>query len=107
MKTDMYTKAILTIIAACLVWICVNGATPPVRAQGNAPSPTPVVLVDARGVPLITPDGLRVNVGGLTVPVSVRNETVPMVLTAVERHGTWQAISVDVVKPPPTPMPTP
>jgi len=24
MKTDLYTKAILTIIAICLVWICIS-----------------------------------------------------------------------------------
>ena len=28
MKTDLYTKAILTVIAMCLIWMCVNGATP-------------------------------------------------------------------------------
>ena len=116
MKSDMYTKVILTVIALCLVWMCLNGVTPSVRAQGNAPSPMPVVLVDSRGVPLITAEGLRVNVGGLAVPVLVRNptvpvtignETVPIVLRSVERRGAWEAIQVDVVKPPPTPMPTP
>jgi hypothetical protein len=100
MKTDLYTKTILTLIALCLVWMCLNGVTPSVRAQGTPPPPTPVVLVDSRGVPLITTEGLRVNLGGLTTPV-------PMVLTAIERHGVWQPIQVDVLRPPPTLMPTP
>ena len=107
MKTDMYTKGILTVIALCLVWICISGAAPPVRAQANPPSPQPVVLVDARGVPLITADGLRVNVGGQDMPVSIRNEVVPVMLRAVERKGAWDPVRVHVLKPPPTLMPTP
>ena len=107
MKTDMYTKAMLTIIAACLVWICISGAAPPVRAQGTPPAPQPVMLVDARGIPLITAEGLRVNVGGQDMPVFVRNEVVPVLLRSVERRGTWDAVRVDVLKPPPTLMPTP
>lgn len=107
MRTDLYTKAILTVIALCLVWICISGAAPPVRAQANPPSPQPVVLVDARGVPLITAEGLRVNVGGQDMPVSIRNEVVPVMLRGVERRGAWDAVIVDVLKPPPTTMPTP
>ena len=107
MKSDVYTRVILTVIALCLVWICIGGVAPPVRAQASAVSPTPVVLVDSRGVPLITPEGLRVNVGGQTVPVLVRNDTLPIVLRSVERRGAWEAIQVDVVRQPPTAMPTP
>ena len=36
MKIDAYTKAVLTVIAACLVWMCVNSATPTTHAQGEA-----------------------------------------------------------------------
>jgi len=25
MKSDMYTKAVLTVIAACLLWLCLRG----------------------------------------------------------------------------------
>ena len=116
MRTDWYTKAILTVIAICLVWMSVSGVTPTVQAQAAPASPTPVMLVDARGVPLMTPEGLRVNVGGQTLPVMIRNESVPVlvgndlvpvVLRSVERRGAWQAIQVDVLKQPPTPMPTP
>ena len=118
MKSDLYTKAILTVIALCLVWMCLNGATPSVRAQGNpTPAlPQPVLLVDSRGVPVITPQGLPVNLGSATVPVLIRNQTVPVqvgndmlpiVLRSIERGGVWQPIQVDVLRPPPTLMPTP
>ena len=36
MKTDRYTKAMLTIIALCLLWICANGVpTSTAQAQGG------------------------------------------------------------------------
>ncbi len=36
MKIDWYTKTILTIIAACLVWMCVRSAGETVLAQAQA-----------------------------------------------------------------------
>ncbi len=46
MRIDTYTKVVLTIIAACLVWMCVSGsAMAPLSAQG----PQDVVLVGVRG----------------------------------------------------------
>jgi hypothetical protein len=38
MRTDTYTKVVLTVIAACLVWIAAGGPTliPRVQAQGDA-----------------------------------------------------------------------
>jgi hypothetical protein len=36
MTTDRYTKAVLTVIAACLLWMCVFHTAPPVRAQQTA-----------------------------------------------------------------------
>jgi hypothetical protein len=33
MTTDRYTKAVLTVIAACLLWMCVMGTPAPVSAQ--------------------------------------------------------------------------
>ena len=117
MNVDWYTKTMLTLIAACLVWLCVNGATPVASAQTAQapPPPTPVILVNERGVPLITPEGLRVNFGAPPIRVTVSNQTlpvtlsqtVPVALTSIERGRLWQPITVDVLKPPPTSMPTP
>jgi hypothetical protein len=44
---DRYTKAVLTVIAACLVWLCAMTAGRPVSAQANAVPQTvqPVILV--------------------------------------------------------------
>jgi len=61
MTIDRYTRAVLTVIAACLVWICLMGAPGTVLAQQTAheigpwsQSVQPVVLVgvgamDAKG----------------------------------------------------------
>ena len=49
--TDRYTKAVLTVIAGCLLWICAMGAGVPVTAQRTSartmPNATvqPVVIV--------------------------------------------------------------
>jgi hypothetical protein len=56
MTIDRYTKAVLTVIAGCLLWMCVMGTAPGVSAQQgsvdlgsflqNAPArPQPVVIV--------------------------------------------------------------
>ena len=41
MRTDAYTKAVLTIIAACLLWICLISAGQPLKAQPQQYSPLP------------------------------------------------------------------
>ena len=35
MNVDRYTKCVLTVIAGCLVWICVMGTALPLSAQGG------------------------------------------------------------------------
>lgn len=68
--TDRYTKAVLTVIAGCLLWICVTGAAVPLTAQRASvqtmPNATiqPVVIVgtgtlDQRGTVTVnfTPQG--------------------------------------------------
>jgi hypothetical protein len=105
MRTDAYTKAVLTVIAACLVWLCLNTLTPTAAAQVDPNRPLNVVIVDDRGQPLNTAQGLRVSLG--TPVVISQTAPVPVALTAIERRGTWQPIQVDVLRPPPTLMPTP
>ena len=74
MKVDLYTKGILTIIAACLVWLIAggNGMIPAVEAQDR--TPTRVILVGwedgdefVRRLPGV-PESLRKN-RGLPLPV--------------------------------------
>jgi hypothetical protein len=100
MKIDLYTKAVLTVIAVCLVWMCVNGATPVVGAQTARPEPTPVMLVDAKGTPLYTADGLRVTIGPRVLPVTVSNTSLPVTIGN-------PFLQVQVMREPPTQRPVP
>jgi hypothetical protein len=95
MNIDAYTKAVLTVIAACLVWMCVNGATPTTHAQAKPPEPAPVVLVDPRGVPLTN------------IPVTVLNPELAVAVRSIQRGGVWDPIQVQVMREPPTLKPTP
>jgi len=106
MKTDFYTRAVLTVIAACLLWICVGVLTPSASAQADIQK---VMLVDARGMPLSGPTGLRVNLGDQPLAVSLPNQdkVIPVVIKGLERtSGTpWEPLFVDVLKAAPTPYP--
>ena len=119
MNVDTYTKGVLTIIAVCLVWMCLNSVTPAANAQAKAqlPRPTPVVLVDANGMPIYTAEGLRVNTGKTIFPVAVMNQqplqvqvanrAVPVAVHTIQRMATWDPIDVRVMREPPTQRPVP
>ena len=118
MRTDVYTKTVLTVIAVCLVWMCVTASTPVAWAfQAARPQPAPVMLVDANGAPLVTPEGLRVNLGVKALPVmTVNNAPLPVVvsnpsiavsLRSIQRGAAWDAVPVQVLREPPTLRPTP
>jgi hypothetical protein len=134
MNTDLYTKAVLTVIALCLVWMCVNGVTPVAQAQAQAqaqaksaqpPAPTPVVLVNEKGVPIYTSQGLRVslvneqgtpvyttsglrvNLGADALPVVVSNPALPVSVRAIQQGTTWDPILVQLLRDPPTLRPVP
>ena len=104
MNVDAYTKGVLTVIAACLVWICFNSATPVAGAQAARPAPAPVVLVDANGTPLTA---VPVIVGNPSLPVEVTNRALTVAVGSIQRGTRWDAIQVQVMRDPPTPMPTP
>jgi hypothetical protein len=124
MNTDLYTKTVLTVIALCLVWMCANGATPVARAQGGT-QPSPVVLVDEKGVPIntqqglrvrlvneqgvpiYTPQGLRVNLGAQPQPVIVNNVPLPVSVRSIQQTAAWDPVFVRVLREPPTLAPTP
>jgi hypothetical protein len=116
MKTDLYTRIVLTVIAVCLVWLCVNSLTPSAAAQADTQkvvvvgwnsNPLPVIIADAKGAPLMGPNGLHVSIGEQVVPITIANQAQPLPVTirAIERAGPWQPISVDVLKTPPTVYP--
>jgi hypothetical protein len=118
MNVDAYTKGVLTVIAVCLVWMCINGATPIVRAQAKAdrPEPMPVILVDPKGTPIYTSEGFRVNLGTRALPVIVNNASLPVEITnpsltvavrSIQRGTAWDPIQVQVMREPPTLRPVP
>jgi len=75
---DRYTKAVLTVIAVALVWLCVKSAAPASPAWA-ASGPVEVVVVNGRTKP-VPVEGSRVSgalaVEGVTLGRPVRVEVV-------------------------------
>jgi hypothetical protein len=117
-KTDLYTKGVLTVIAGCLLWLCAMSAASPVWAQRQglelpAPSPQPVVIVgwgtvDERGRATIEMQdsraGRRSNpnipmtlVGVTAPPIDVKlhyteQYPLPVGLTRIKPAAEWEPI---------------
>ncbi|HUQ97903.1 MAG TPA: hypothetical protein VM166_00530 [Gemmatimonadaceae bacterium] len=112
MTIDLYTKAVLTIIATCLMWMCVTASTPVAQAQAQPaapaqaikPQPAPVMLVDSDGVPLRS---LPVFVSNDSLPIAVTNRVIPVTVRGIQRGTEWDPIQVQVMREPPTLKPTP
>ena len=69
MKADLYTKTVLTVIALCLLWICVRDFVHPVAAQGGAQK---VVIAGVEGGTPPIPIAIReMKVSGLPLSVSI------------------------------------
>jgi len=133
MSIDSYTKAVLTIIAACLVWLCAASAALPLRAQQQAPAlaaapAQPVVIVgwgtlDAQGRVKLTMNSDRANpasdpnlpvkVIGYPMPakaLDVRLEysearPLPVGISSIKRTGDWEPIRAAVEPEPVRPRP--
>ena len=104
MSVDTYTKGLLTVIAACLVWMCLNGSMPAIRAQTAKPETTRVVLVDANGTPVTV---LPVMLTNRSMNVAVTNPSLDVAVRSIQRGTAWDSIQVQVLRDPPTPMPRP
>jgi hypothetical protein len=113
MKIDLYTKGLLTVIAACLVWMCLNGVMPAAQAQAAQPAPTRVVLVNSNGTPvtmlpvMVTNQLMNVAVTNPQLAVAVSNPSLAVSVRSIERGTAWDPIQVQVMRDPPTLMPTP
>jgi hypothetical protein len=119
MAVDRYTKTVLTVIAACLVWLCAAGlpgaahAQQAVTLQNSTGAAVPVVIV---GTGSITRGGaLSVTFRGdhsdPTVPVTLpytpehplpaqlpytEAQPMPMAITSVRHGGQWDPVRVAV-----------
>ena len=119
MAVDRYTKIVLTIIAGCLLWICVIGTPAPLHAQqnmtfqnGNGPA-VPVVVVGTGtmrrdGVVTMTFRGDRTDPTlPVTLPYSAANPLpthlpytpdapLPVEVTSVRKGTNWDSLHVTV-----------
>jgi len=116
MTTDTYTKMVLTVIAACLLWLCAMTGAPSLRAQRRAQELVadgvqPVVIVgwgmiEASGRVVLTMNNratdpnIPVKVIGYPMPpkpVDVRldyteDRPMPVGISTIKPAGPWEPI---------------
>src|SRR5260370_3709262 len=130
MIVDRYTKAVLTVIAGCLLWLCAMGAGPSLSAQRasaitNAVQPVVIVgtgTLDQQGTVVVhyvrTPDGRTRTDPTIPVtlpyseanPIPTKVMNVPDVplavqISSVRKPGDWEPIRVRVEDAPAKPKP--
>jgi hypothetical protein len=126
MRPDAYTKAVLTLIAGCLLWLCAMQTGGPVAAQQplalEKAAPQPVVIVgwgtlDEQGRPSVTMQQTRTGrrtdpnipvtlVNVPAAPIDVRlsytdKEPMPVGVTRIKPAGEWEPIR-SAAEPEPT-----
>jgi hypothetical protein len=116
MKTDTYTKAVLTLIAACLLWLCLISSGQPLQAQPRQYSALPAQPVVVVGWGRLNPDvpggielawsdaGRRIADPAVPIrppadpnvrPVRVRIDApapLPVSLEGVKKGASWDAL---------------
>jgi hypothetical protein len=122
MSVDRYTKCVLTVIAGCLLWICVMGSGSPLSAQARSRTfpkadVQPVVLVgtgtlDEAGTVTVNfvPNGSRLATDP-TVPVTLpytaerplpvglpytASKPLSVEIASLKKTGDWEPIRVKV-----------
>lgn len=124
MKTDTYTKAVLTVIALCLLYVCAMQSGAPLVAQGarNIMNPLPaqpVIVVGYGHLDPNAPGGVaiawmdeRKGIGDRTVPVRVieapaeahvvvdRAPQISVSLDSVRKGPQWDPIRTAVERQP-------
>lgn len=108
MNTDVYTKAALTIIALCLLYMCALQAGVPLAAQGvrNVMNPLPaqpVIVVGYGHLDPNAPGGVaiawadqRTAVGDPTVPVRI--VAPPAETHVIVDHAPQLSVSLDAIR---------
>jgi hypothetical protein len=128
MSVDNYTRATLTVIALCLVWLCLTTTASPLRAQPQTPEvasgpPQPVVIVgwgkvDRDGRVTLEPgtwppEPIPVKVTDYSLPtrpIDVRldysdTRPMPVGITQIHPAGEWAPIRSKVEEEPARPRP--
>jgi hypothetical protein len=106
MNVDRYTKAVLTVIAGCLLWICVMGTAPAVQAQVDLKDlktiAQPVIIVgtgtmDRQGNVWIDyqRDSRTDPTLSVRLPYSPANP-IAVEISAVKKAGAWESLRTDV-----------
>jgi len=114
MKADLYSKTVLTVIAACLAWLCMTSRMPVAAAQSDTAQRVvivglekplvglPVLLVSTTGSPVVDREGARVviaNGAAQPVPVGIAS------IGQAAGNAPWQPIHVEVLQSPGTQYP--
>ena len=86
-SVDLYTKVVLTVIALCLVWLCLTNArsVTPLAAQGQEPVDVRILAIDRQPSSRWDPVAIQADealptevLNEQAVPVVVTNEMVPV-----------------------------
>ena len=99
---DTYTKAVLTVIAACLLWLCLMSTGQPLRAQPQQYSPLPaqpVVVVGWGRLNPAAPGGIEIAWSDPSRKIS--EPAVPIRPASDPRHD---AVRVRIEMPTPLPV---
>ena len=120
MNVDRYTRAMLTVIAGCLVWMCVMGAGPGLQAQRRDRERDDSVPVDLREIKTVAQPVILVGTGTMdrqgNIEVTFNQQergrrtdstlavrlpyspTNPMAveISAVKKAGAWESLRTDV-----------
>ncbi len=92
-KPDLYTKTILTVIAACLVWLCVNNLSflPRAEAQpGGVLSQVQIIGID-RNVRI----PVQIIGSEKPLPVTATSDGLSVKLSGIKKGKDWDAIKTE------------
>ena len=120
MNVDRYTKAVLTVIAGCLLWMCVMGTAPGLQAQrrDREDPEAPLTQVDLKQIRTVAQPVILVGTGtidrqgNIEVLFNQQNGRTPSTLavrlpysatnpmaveiSAVKKAGAWDPLRTDV-----------
>ncbi len=78
-RTDLYTKTVLTVIAACLVMLCLQSLRPPAPAYAQTPGQRVIIAgFDAGALKDGLPVWLAGGKGSIPVVITGGNTAVPV-----------------------------